>query len=283
MSALDKDRFPEFVPQGHYFSPIPDYKEVKENEHKIWTYPRQFPGIDLNEEQQLHLFDAFASFYDDMPYTKAGVSGLRYNARNDAFSLPDAYTLSCMLRYLRPNRIIEIGSGHSSCVTLDINELFFEGGIDCTFVEPYPDLLMRLLKPEEAAKTKIISRRVQDLDVGLFKTLEANDILFIDSTHVSKVGSDVNFLIFQVLPSLNKDVYIHFHDVIYPFEYPKAWIEEGRAWNEAYMLRAFLQFNTAFTVVFFSSFLVHFHQSRFQDKLPLYLPNSGASIWLRRT
>jgi hypothetical protein len=84
----------------------------------------------------LRLFETFSSFYEDMPYTNPGVSGLRYNAKNDAFLIADAFTLSCMLRYLRPGRIIEIGSGHSSCVTLDINDLFSKAGLIARLLSP---------------------------------------------------------------------------------------------------------------------------------------------------
>jgi hypothetical protein len=282
MKKSDKDRFPEFVPPGHFFSPIPNLREVNDNERRIWRYPRQFPGIDLNEEEQLKLFELFASYYEDFPYLSASASGLRYSADNGAFSLADAFSLSCMIRHLHPKKIIEIGSGHSSCVTLDMNELFFGGRIDCIFVEPFPELFLSLLKSEDAGNIKLIHRKAQDVDLSLFKTLDAGDILFIDSTHVSKIDSDVNYLIFQVLPILNQGVHVHFHDVIYPFEYPRAWVYEGRAWNEAYLLRGFLQYNIAFKIVFFSSFLVHFFQTHFEERLPLYLGNSGASIWLRR-
>ena len=121
------------------------------------------------------------------------------------------------------------------------------------------------------------------MEPWLFATLEENDILFIDSTHVAKIGSDVNYLFFEVLPRLRAGVYVHVHDIFHPFEYPRAWIYEGRAWTEAYMLRAFLTFNTAFEIVLFNTFLERFHRERFAHKMPLCLRNEGGSIWLRRT
>jgi hypothetical protein len=283
MTKPEPDHFPEFVPPGHYFSPLPNSNEVRENEHKIWKYPRQFPAIDLNEEEQLKFFEIFASFYEDMPYSSGIFSDLRYSPDSAALAISDAYSLSSMIRCLRPKRIIEVGSGHSSCVTLDMNEIFFKGSIECTFVEPYPELLLSLLKPGESGKINLVAKKAQDVDVSVFQALEANDILFIDSTHISRIGSDVNYLVFEVLPVLNRGVYVQFHDIIYPFEYPKVWVYEGRAWNEAYLIRGFLQFNAAFKIVFFSSFLVHFFSHLFGAKMPLYLQNSGASIWLRRS
>ncbi|MBM3392172.1 MAG: class I SAM-dependent methyltransferase [Betaproteobacteria bacterium] len=151
-----------------------------------------------------------------------------------------------------------------------------------TFIEPYPKLLMSMLKSEDQARCRIIPSRLQDVPLDEFAALEANDILFIDSTHVGKVGSDVNRVFFDILPRLNKGVYIHFHDIFYPFEYPKAWIFKGRAWNEAYMLRTFLQFNTSFRVVLMNTFMQHFHEAFFKERMPLCLKNPGGSIWLRR-
>src|SRR5207237_8125791 len=138
----------------------------------------------------------------------------------------------------------------------DVNELFFDNAIQCTFIDPYPQLLRTLMKESDFARTRIIGQRVQDVDVGIFRELEASDILFIDSSHVAKTGSDVNYILFKILPLLNEGVLIHFHDIFYPFEYPVDWVYEGRSWNEAYLLRAFMQYNEAFEIQFFNSFLI---------------------------
>jgi hypothetical protein len=120
--------------------------------------------------------------------------------------------------------------------------------------------------------------------VGLdpFLALERNDILFIDSSHVVKIGSDVNFLLGEVLPRLRPGVYVHVHDIFYPFEYPEAWIAEGRVWGEAYALKAFLTFNATFEIVLFNTYLERFHREIFEREMPLCLRNEGGSIWLRR-
>src|SRR5207249_11413195 len=87
-------------------------------------------------------------------------------------------------------------------------------------------------KPEGLAGDKIIERLLQDVDIALFTRLQADDILFIDSSHVAKAGSDLLNLFFEVLPRLNPGTLVHFHDVFNRFEYPAAWLREGRAWNE---------------------------------------------------
>jgi hypothetical protein len=133
------------------------------------------------------------------------------------------------------------------------------------------------------ARHELIESDVQDVPLTRFEGLEANDVLFIDSSHVIKAGSDVVFLLSQVLPSLRPGVLIHFHDIFWPFEYPEEWLRGGRAWNEAYALRAFLQFNSRFEIVFFNSYLGIHEADALRFHLPLFLRNPGGSIWLRKT
>jgi predicted O-methyltransferase YrrM len=257
--------------------------EVRKREGAIFgRIPRSIPGIELNEQEQLSLLGQFKTYYDELPFKSYKGDGLRYFFENPSYSYSDAICLYCMLRYAKPNRIIEIGSGYSSCVMLDSNDLFFSGSIKLTCIEPFPDLLLSLIRPSDLDRIALIPQRVQDVELSQFEELGQNDILFIDSTHVSKIGSDVNWILFEILPRLSSGVYIHFHDVFYPFEYPKEWIYEGRAWTELYMLRSFLQFNTAFKIVFFNTFMEHFYETSFERDMPLCMRNRGGSIWIRK-
>ncbi len=272
-----------YAPPGHFYSPIPNLDEVRENESAIFdSTPKVIPGIDLAEASQLHLLDEFKTYYAELPFTAQKTAALRYFFENPSYSYSDAITLYCMIRHAQPKRIVEIGSGHSSCVTLDTNELFFSGGIKTTFIEPYPELLLSLIKPSDQESIRLIPNKLQDVDAEIFQSLEANDILFVDSTHVCRINSDVNRMLFEILPGLKSGVYVHFHDIFYPFEYPKTWVYEGRAWNEAYALRAFLQFNSAFRIVFFNTYLANFHQQLFEEHMPLCLKNPGGSLWIQR-
>lgn len=273
-----------FAPPGHYLSPIPSLDDVKREEQRLFGhYPRELAGIALNEAAQLSLLDRLRPYYAEQPFPEKKDAARRYFFDNPAYSYSDAILLYCMIRYLKPRRITEIGSGYSSCLTLDTNELFFDDRIACTFVDPFPDTLLSLIRPQDRSRIEIIPARLQDVDPSRFSTLEENDILFVDSTHVDKIGSDVTHLFFEVLPVLRPGVYVHLHDIFHPFEYPSAWIYEGRAWTEAYLLRAFLTFNSTFEIVLFNTFLEHFHRERFARDFPLCLRNEGGSIWLRRT
>jgi predicted O-methyltransferase YrrM len=273
----------QFVPPGHFYSPIPALDDIRSNEHAIFgDVSQRIPGIDLQEEEQVRLLVDFKRYYDELPFGEKKTRNLRFFFANPAYSYSDAIFLYCMIRHVKPARVIEVGSGYSSCLMLDTNDLFFNGTIATTFIEPYPELLLSLITEEDRKRIEIISSRVQDVGLNEFDSLQANDILFIDSTHVSKVYSDVNRLFFEILPRINEGVYIHFHDIFYPFEYPKEWIYEGRAWNEAYLLRGFLQYNSSFRIVLMNTFLQRFYPAYFEEAMPLCLKNPGGSIWLRK-
>jgi hypothetical protein len=271
------------VPPGHFYSPIPALDDIRSNERSVFdNVSRGIAGIDLREEEQMLLLHKFGRYYIELPFLAKKISHLRYYFENPAYSYSDAIFTYCMIRHVMPKRIIEIGSGYSSCVMLDVNELYFNGAIDTTFIDPHPDLLLSLVNDHDRNKIRVMGGRIQDIDLAVFDSLEVDDILFIDSTHVSKVHSDVNRLFFEILPRVNEGVYIHFHDIFYPFEYPREWIYEGRAWNEAYLLRAFLQYNSSFRIVLMNTFLERFHRDFFEQAMPLCLKNPGGSIWIRK-
>lgn len=276
------ERYRTWVPPGHVLSPIPSREQVKAREAEIYAVPREMPGLDLNEAGQLRLFDELLAFYPDQPFKATRSAGLRYWFENPAYSYSDAILLHCMIRHLRPQRIIEIGAGYSSAAILDTNELFFESSIQCTFIEPESELLESLLKKGDAERSTLLQTNVQEVPSDLFGELEANDILFIDSSHVARIDSDVNHIFFRILPALKSGVQIHFHDIFYPFEYPLDWVYEGRAWNEAYMLRAFLQYNSQFQIQLFNTFIDWFHKEKYFREMPLVQKNTGGSIWIKK-
>lgn len=269
--------------RGHFYSPYPDLQEVARRESVLFgPAPREIPAVDLREEEQLRLLDELAAYYPSHPFSERKRAGVRFFFENPNYSYGDAVVLYCMIRHLRPKRIIEVGSGYTSCAILDTNERAFEGRIECTFIEPYPELLSSLLSEGDDRRFELLSTQLQDVDVERFADLADGDILFVDSSHVSKVGSDVNHLFFEILPRLSSGVHIHFHDIEYPFEYPKEWIYQGRAWTEAYLLRAFLQYNSAFQVELYNSFIGRFHRDALSRAMPIALKNPGSSIWLRK-
>jgi predicted O-methyltransferase YrrM len=267
---------------GHFYSPIPSLDEIRSREAEIFaTPPESLPGIDLRAEQQIALVRELAKFYAELPFPREQSSETRYWFENWAYSYSDAIFLYSMLRHLQPRRVIEVGSGFSSAAMLDTADRWLPS-TSFTFIDPDTSTLDALLRPTDRDRVTITPARLQDVPLATFDTLAANDILFIDSTHVSKTGSDVNRILFEILPRLASGVHIHFHDVFYPFEYPKEWVYEGRAWNEDYILRAFLEFNDSFEIVLFGTWLAQFHRGLLDELMPMTRENPGGSLWLRK-
>ena len=282
--------FIKFRAPGHFYSPIPDLGDINSKAQSIFDNSiKDIPSINLNEGMQIELAKRLSTFYSDLPFTDTKTEDLRYYSDNSYFSYGDGIILYSFLRYFTPTRIIEVGSGHSSALMMDTNDIFLNKGINFTFIEPFPDRLFGLISENDKKKVRIEIKSVQDVELSVFNTLEANDILFVDSSHVAKINSDVLHIVFQILPRLKKGVIIHFHDISWPFEYPINWLEEGRAWNEAYFLRSFLQNNDAFEILYFNSYMALHHTNMLAEMMPnvLKVPTSkvtpgNTSLWIRR-
>jgi hypothetical protein len=167
---------------------------------------------------------------------------------------------------------------------LDVNEKYFNNKIGLEFIDPYPTRLMTLLSEKDKEIVKLSLQQLQTIDLSVFSALRQNDILFIDSSHVAKTGSDILYLFFEILPVLNNGVFIHFHDIFNNFEYLPDHFDwaQGFAWNESYFLRSFLMYNDQFEVVLFSNFLDLKYKSQIEAKMPDYPFFTGAQFWIRK-
>lgn len=288
--------YERFCSLGHYYSPLVSAEDVRERGGELFdTSADAVTGVNLDVEHQLRVLDEIGPLCRDWPFPdhkpeSAGAKSLRYWTINGFFQTLDGHALLGMLRRLQPRRVVEVGSGFSSALMLDARDLYLGGpakGPHLTFIEPYPERLESLLRPEDHAAATIIREGVQRAPLSLYEQLEPNDILFIDSSHVGKLGSDVNHLFFEALPRLKPGVVVHVHDVFWPFSYPRAWVEEGRHWNEAFYLRMLLLCNDTFRIEFWCDQLNVKHRDRLKRALagPRQYADDfhgGASIWLRR-
>ena len=205
----------------------------------------------------------------------------KYKSNKGWFDDGDAGLLHSMILEYKPKRIIEIGSGFSTCVMLDTNEYWLDNQIEITCIEPYPHRLMENIRNKE--KIEIRSEFVQHVPLEVFDSLEANDILFIDSSHVVKAGGDIIWEYFHIIPRLKDGVIIHIHDIIYPFTYPERWILQGRAYTEAFILRAFLMNNNRYEILFFNSMMIKKCYEEYRSGWNKEHELSGfGSIWFRK-
>jgi predicted O-methyltransferase YrrM len=283
VKTLYKQSLNSCHPNGHFYSPVISIEDVKKRESEIWKNVGSdgIQGVELRTDQQKELVLQFAKYYRELPFKAEKQTNIRYQFANGYYSYTDGIILYSMIRHFEPKMIIEIGSGFSSAIMLDTNELFFKNQISLTFIDPYPERLYSLMTEGDKQHATVIESDVQVIPVNVFEKLQAGDILFIDSTHVSKTGSDVNYILFEILPILKKGVLIHFHDVFYPFEYPKEWVFKGFNWNEDYILKAFLMYNNKFEIRLFAEYLHTHHEDVFKE-MPLCYNNTGGNLWLEK-
>ena len=207
-AAIPADPALAWVPAGHFYSPILSADD-RRRATRVRELPREIPGVDLHEDAQLALLEKMPPLYESLHFTAAPDPARRYHYENTFYSYSDAVHYALMLLHHQPRRVIEVGSGYSSALLLDIAEqTASDRPIDMTFIEPYPDELAALARPGDL-DGRLVQSGVQDVDLSQFIGLEAGDFLFIDSTHVAKAGSDVNYLYFEVLPRLASGVFVH--------------------------------------------------------------------------
>jgi predicted O-methyltransferase YrrM len=275
---------PTMFSPGHYYSPIVDPSTIAEYvENQFLQEPDDMKGLHFDEDAMVEFWKENAEFIKNTRFSEDDDGKNRYYYNNDQFPYGDAMMLRAMIAHSQPKYVIEVGSGFSSACMLDAVDDVGLSDFTMTCIDPDASRLRRRLREEDHSRVKIIEGLVQSVPVSTFSKLNENDILFIDSTHVLKTASDVHYELFSILPSLNKGVLVHFHDIQYPFEYPRQWLfEDNRSWNEIYALRAFLTFNSAFQVVFWNGLFADRQRDLVHETDPLFLTNPGGSIWLQR-
>jgi Methyltransferase domain len=271
-----------WFPPGHFYSPLLDIQSLGPAEPKMpFDGVECWEHIDLRGSKQRSYYEDLLNSFPLLQFPGQRTDNYRFFTENGWFVLSDAFTLSGIIRKEKPRRIVEVGSGYSSAVILDTLNHTGESAT-LTFIEPFPDRLDALLSSEDKSCSTILVKRVQEVPLSIFDQLDAQDVLFIDSSHVAKIGSDVTFILLRILPRLRRGVLVHFHDIFYPFSYPVTWIREGRAWNESIFLRAFLMRNLDFQIIAFNAFAAHSFPELFRERLPGFLNDTGGSIWLRK-
>lgn len=263
------DRWGYHIRPIHYYEPLPDFHSITTEQI---TRRRTYPGIDFNWNEQLTLVNELTAYSDEL-------RDLQFDFDNAFFNGFDAAVYYSLIRHLQSQRIVEIGGGYSTQIAGRALSRNGTGKLTC--IEPYPEERLNGAKPA----IELITKRVEEIDVDFFSSLEANDILFIDSSHTVKFGSDVCFEFLEVLPSLKPGVWIHVHDIFFPHDYPEEWlIERRQAWNEQYLLEAFLSFNSCFTVQLANYWFCLEHLDEAARLWPRALtPGYGAcSFWMKR-
>lgn len=270
-------------PAGHYFSPVVDPDSVVDYVARERTAGiGDVQGIDFDLLSMERFWRAHREVIASAPFSDEPDGVHRYFFNGGPYAHGDAIMLRTMIHAFAPRRIVEIGSGYSTACMLDCAEEFALRDLLLTCIEPYPARLKSILREQDGAHVTILEQNVQSVSLDLFRQLERNDILFIDSTHVLKTGSDVHYELFKVLPVLKPGVLVHFHDCRWPFEYTDVQIfQKNYSWNEAYGVRALLMWSTRFKVIFYGSLFEIERPALIAATCPIFLKNAGSAIWLQ--
>jgi predicted O-methyltransferase YrrM len=268
----------------HYYEPLFNPKYIR---HSLDT-DRYLPSIDMNIQEQLGLLEKFNYSGELLEIPVDKPSTLDYYYNNYSFLSGDGEFLYNMIRFFKPGRIIEIGSGFSTlmasqAIRKNVNE---NGNYSCQFtcIEPFEHPWL------EELNVKVLRNLVEKVDLSFFESLNENDILFIDSSHIIKPQGDVLYLFMHVLPVLKPGVIIHIHDIFTPKDYLEEWIvKKNRLWNEQYLLEAFLSFNEKFKIIGALNFLRHFHYHELTEKCPILkmqidsgISREPGSFWIKK-
>lgn len=283
------------VSPNNFYEPIPDTRQLSDN---LWSKKSKAVGINFNTVKQIKLLKLFLARYkdeyDSFPDHKTAVPH-EYYLKNGEFESVDAEILYSMVRHFKPKTMIEIGSGFSTQISAQAMLMnnkedkkhphkadpLYADKSKLIAVEPYPK---KRLPHKIPGLTKVIAKNVQDVPLKEFAKLKADDILFIDSSHVLAIGSDVKYEYLEILPSLRKGVIIHIHDIFFPQEYPKKWIFEFRKfWNEQYLVQAFLMFNPNFEIIWSGAHMHAKQKNLLARAFRSYDPNkTPGSLWIRK-
>lgn len=271
------DRWGYHVRPIHYYDPIPDFQVVSADRLRIRREP---VGVKFDlPEQADRLEDLYRRFGSEL----RGIQD--FNFRNDYFADLDAAVYYALIRDLQPSRVIEIGAGYSTQIAakaLAVNKREGKDG-ELIVIEPYPEPRLT----DAGVAMQLITKRVEEIDPSFFKSLGANDILFIDSSHALRCGGDVFVEFLEIIPRLGTGVWVHIHDIFLPFDYPVEWVMKKRlAFNEQYLLEAFLSFNEQFSVEISNHWLANDYPQIVAQMDPVANADSRdtgpSSFWMRR-
>ncbi len=270
----------------HYYQPVPEYESVPD---EYFVDKQHFPGFSIHKNNVLLMLRNISAFAPECVWPeyvdKEGV----YFSQNKSFGFSSAVLLHSLIRFYGTRHMVEIGSGYSTLISIEALKRNHPGSdFRLTCIEPHPPACLSNIGKTHFACIDIVTQKAENVEPAVYLRLRENDILFIDSSHVSKLNSDVNYLYLHILPRLAKGVIIHIHDIYIPYEYPRVHFygQQKIFWNEQYLLQAFLTNNNEFEIIMPGYFVQADMSEGFRKAFPQYDPlkhRATSSFWLRKT
>lgn len=272
----------------HFYLPIPDDQDDLKG---FWDQPSALAGIDMNEVAAYDLMDIVLPpflnefrlrFPIEKPDQPEG-----FWLINGGYMAVDAHLLYGLIRNYKPRRIVEIGNGNSTFLSIEAAKKNRDDGYETEVIsiDPYPWEIFRHGYP---GLSELIVKPVQKVPIPFFEQLDKNDILFIDSSHVIRSGNDVHYEYLEILPRLAPGVMVHIHDISLPKPYPKVYFDNQLYWNEQYLLQAFLTYNSRFEVLWPGNYMMHKAPEKMHAVFPeiiimraSYPSSEPTAFWMR--
>jgi predicted O-methyltransferase YrrM len=280
----------EVLPRGrydivarNYYSPVPNLDLLPT---EIWEQRNPLGGVDLRVDAAIELIESeLAPFVVELEVPRSGPAEPgTFFLENENYESVDAELLYALLRARKPRRVVELGSGFTTLLIGAAARRNAEDGVATEHLAYDPFPRAQILGEVPPAPTRFEPLGANEVPLDAFAALEAGDVLFVDTTHTVKLGSDVNHIVLDVLPLLKPGVIVHFHDIFLPWEYPRQWFETMQYyWAEQYLLQAFLAFNDAFEVLVPAQAVARDHPERLAAVVPSFLPGKRpGAFWLAR-
>jgi len=262
------------------YSPVPEILD-----EAVWDRKSSLAGVRFNTGDQLAFLESSLETYlHEFTPPRETVPGGGFYVWNSYYQAVDAEVLYAMVRHLKPSRILEVGSGFSTLVSAAACVRNAREGrpAELVAVDPAPRVTLPITVDGLA---RVERRSAEDLPLDRYLELETDDILFVDSSHIVKLGGEVNYLVLEVLPRLRPGVVVHFHDIFLPDEYPRAFYDMAMYLSEQYLLHAFLIGNDDYEIVFAAHAVVQAHRERVSELIPSlreHPDHHPAAFWLKR-
>ena len=286
----------------HYYTSEPNIIELART-IDLWAKPSAMSGLDVDlDEQTNNLRRVCAPFQQEFfgnPHYRHAVNQPFGSGRSRTFGYIEAQVLHAVVRHYKPARLIEIGGGVPTYCTfqamsMNRRDTGANGRITC--IEPCPIDLIKDID-DNSDNFELIARPIQEVPLEYFTQLQANDIVFVESNHVVRSGSELNYIVLEILPIIPKGVLVHFHDIYLPYDYDRDVLRNFLHPNETAFVAAFLAYNPKYKILFALSMLHYERRPEMQSVLPEYNPESDwrgmrvgeyddakhfpSSLWLR--
>ena len=256
-------KFKLIIVPDHYYVPISNIYDLKKN--TSWRKKSELLGIKVDINKQLKNLYRIMPFQSEFKSGEQYIQAIKLNA-GPGFGVIEAQALYGFIKYYKPNLTIEIGSGVSTHIMLSADLK----NIHC--IEPYPSNY--LIKNKNI---NLIKKKLQDVDLKIFEKLKKGDLLFIDSTHTLKIGSDVSVIYLDIIPRLKPGVVVHIHDIGFPYNYLPDIENTFFQWMETQFLHALMINNKKIDILFCLSHLHYEKPKELKKIFPNYIPRSIVS------